>query len=170
MRVEIVRAIDAESVDLARTLFREYADSLEFPLDFQGFDAELRRLPGDYAPPRGALLLARIGGRTAGCVGLRPIDLETCEMKRLYVRPAFRGEGVGRALAQAVVDEGRSLGYRRMRLDTVPAMDAAQRLYRSMGFRVIPPYRFNPVAGAVYLELDLNAAPARDDVTSSAGK
>ena len=134
-----------------RALFREYAESLPFALDFQDFDRELAELPGAYAPPGGALLLAR----GAGCVGLRPIDATTCEMKRLYVSPAARGTGLGRRLAEEVVAEARRLGYTRMRLDTVPGMDAAQALYERLGFREIPPYRPNPIPGARFLELEL---------------
>jgi putative acetyltransferase len=138
-------------VEEVRTLFREYAASLPFPLDFQDFDRELAELPGSYAPPRGALLLAR----DAGCVGLRPIDETACELKRLYVRPGARGAGLGRRLAEAVVAEARRIGYTHVRLDTVPGMEAAQLLYAHLGFREIPPYRANPIPGARFLELDL---------------
>lgn len=138
-------------VEEVRTLFREYAASLPFALDFQDFDRELDELPGAYAPPRGALLLAR----GAGCVGLRPIDETTCEMKRLFVRPSARGTGLGRRLAEAVVAEARRVGYTHMRLDTVPQMDAAQSLYAQLGFREIAPYRSNPIPGALFLELEL---------------
>lgn len=138
-------------VDEVRRLFREYAASLPFALDFQDFDRELAELPGAYTPPRGILLLAR----GAGCVGLRPIDETTCEMKRLYVRPSARGTGLGRRLAEAVVAEARARGYAQMRLDTVPGMDAAQALYEQLGFHDIPPYRPNPIAGARFLALEL---------------
>ena len=147
----LVAVTDVSDVDEARALFREYAASLPFALDFQGFDRELAEFPGDYAPPRGALLLAR----GAGCVGLRPLDATTCELKRLYVRPPARGTGLGRRLAEAIVAEGRRLGYQRMRLDTVPGMAAALSLYAELGFREIPPYRTNPNPGAVFLELEL---------------
>src|SRR3954454_15462115 len=120
-------------VDETRTLFREYAASLSFALDFQDFDRELALLPGPYAPPRGALLLIR----GAGCVGLRPLDGTTCEMKRLYVRPAARGRGVGRLLAGAVIAEARRLGYARMRLDSTPGMESAQALYERLGVRAV---------------------------------
>ena len=143
--------MDTSDVDEVRVLFREYAASLPFTLDFQDFDRELAGLPGEYAPPRGALLLAR----GAGCVGLRPLDAATCEMKRLYVRPAARGTGLGRRLTEAIVGEARGLGYARMRLDTMPDMAAALVLYAELGFREIPPYRANPIAGAVFLELEL---------------
>jgi GNAT superfamily N-acetyltransferase len=142
---------DVSDLDEVRALFGEYASSLAFALDFQGFDRELAELPGAYAPPRGALLLAR----GEGCVGLRPIDETTCELKRLYVRPAARGTGLGRRLAEAVIAEARTLGYKRMRLDTVPGMDAAQSLYEQLGFREIAAYRPNPIPGALFLELEL---------------
>jgi GNAT superfamily N-acetyltransferase len=147
----VIVAESAADVAEVRALFVEYAASLAFPLDFQDFDQELEELPGAYAPPRGALLLVR----GAGCVGLRPLDETTCEMKRLYVRPSARGTGVGRLLAKALVAEGRRLGYERMRLDTVPGMEAAQALYERLGFREIAPYRENPVPGVRYLELQL---------------
>jgi GNAT superfamily N-acetyltransferase len=139
--------------DLAevRTLLGEYAASLPFALDFQDFERELRELPGEYAPPRGALLLAR----GEGCVALRPLDATTCEMKRLYVRPSARGTGLGRRLVEAIVAEARRLGYTQMRLDTVPGMDAAQSLYGQVGFREIPPYRLNPIPNARFLALEL---------------
>jgi ribosomal protein S18 acetylase RimI-like enzyme len=137
-------ATDAEEV---RTFFREYADGLGVDLGFQGFDDEL-------ADPLGYYELVLLAG-DAGCVALRRIDDETCEMKRLYVRPAARASGLGRRLAEAVIAEARSRGYRRMRLDTLPTMAAARRLYTTLGFREIAPYRPNPIAGTTYLELDL---------------
>ncbi len=146
--------------DLAwiRGLFLEYAASLGFDLSFQGFEKELASLPGEYAPPFGRLILAIQEDEPAGCVALRRIDAARCEMKRLYIRPAFRGSGLGRSLAEAVIDEARRLGYARMRLDTVPSMRRAIGLYRSFGFREIPPYRLNPIPGALFLELDLGPA------------
>jgi ribosomal protein S18 acetylase RimI-like enzyme len=148
------------SGDLARVraLFAEYARSIGVDLEFQGFAAELRALPGTYAPPRGTLLLATAGGRYAGCVGVRPFSRGAAEMKRLFVRPRFRGLGLGRSLALGAVRAARALGYRSLRLDTLPSMTAAVELYRSLGFVEIPPYRFNPVPGTRYFELDL--APA----------
>jgi GNAT superfamily N-acetyltransferase len=155
--VRIVPAQGPAEIDAARILFREYAAGLGFDLAFQGFEAELAALPGDYAPPRGALLLARGDDAEtwAGCVALRSLDREVCEMKRLFVRPAWRGTGLGRRLAEAILDAGRRLGYVRMRLDTVPAMQNAIGLYESLGFRDIAPYRHNPVPGTRWLEAPL---------------
>ena len=154
------RIVPAEPSQLPviRQLFREYAAGLAIDLGFQGFTQELDGLPGDYTPPAGRLLLGLEGDRPAGCVALRRLEPEVCEMKRLYVRPDFRGGGWGRRLAQRVVDEAKAAGYRRMRLDTLAGMDEAQGLYRAMGFEPIPPYRYNPVPGSVFLELDLAAA------------
>lgn len=151
----IVPAQEPPLVDDVRALFEEYAASLPFDLGFQGFEAELAGLPGDYAPPRGCLLVARSGGRSVGCVALRPLDGDAAEMKRLWVTPGARGGGVGRELVLRLVDEARSIGYARIRLDTTPGMEAAQTLYRSLGFTAIEPYRPNPVPGTVYLELEL---------------
>jgi len=139
----------------ARRLFEEYAASLGFDLSFQDFDREVASLPGDYASPRGAILLAEDDSGVAGCVALRPFADKTCEMKRLYVRPAHRGSGLGKLLAEAVLAEARVRGYRSMRLDTVPGMEAAMALYRSLGFREIGPYRANPIPGALFMEREL---------------
>ncbi|HUJ30905.1 MAG TPA: GNAT family N-acetyltransferase [Candidatus Acidoferrum sp.] len=156
--VRIVSAETAEAVRQAAMLFREYAASLGVDLSFQDFDRELAGLPGDYAPPSGRLLLAFVGEtpEPVGCIALRRIDAETCEMKRLYVRPQSRGHGAGRVLAEGVIHAAREIGYRRMRLDTLPQMAEAQALYRALGFREIPPYRYNPVAGTRYFELPLS--------------
>jgi GNAT superfamily N-acetyltransferase len=136
-------------------LFSEYAASLDFDLEFQDFESELAALPGAYGRPRGALLLARADGAAAGCVGLRPLTEDTGELKRLYVRDAYRGSGIGRALVEAVIAIARDAGYRWLRLDTVPAMAAAHVLYRSLGFVEIEPYTHNPVDGARFFELSL---------------
>jgi ribosomal protein S18 acetylase RimI-like enzyme len=143
-------------LDAARDLFLEYAESLGFNTCFGGFDEELAALPGDYVPPRGCLLLAREGANFAGCVGVRPVDQETCEMKRLYVRPRFRGAGLGRALAAAAVVHARALGYRRICLDTLPTMLEARSLYASLGFAPCAPYYNNSCVGSDCFELQLS--------------
>jgi putative acetyltransferase len=148
----------------ARELFLEYAQSLGFSLCFQNFDSELANLPGDYAPPEGRLLLAEYEGQLAGCVALHKLGSEGssdtgsefCEMKRLYLRPQFRGKGLGRALADRIIAEAQQIGYKRMRLDTVePVMKDAVAMYRRLGFREIAPYCANPIAGALHMELKL---------------
>ncbi len=142
---------------IVRALFQEYANALGVDLGFQGFEEEMRDLPGDYARPRGALILAYLGEEVVGCVGVRPLNPTTAEMKRLYVRPAGRARGVGRTLAMAAIEHVRQVGYRRMRLDTLPQMVQAQALYESLGFQPIPPYRHNPVPGTIYMELRLSS-------------
>ena len=151
----LVHADSPDAVEQARQLFVEYADSLSVDLSFQDFAAELDTLPGDYAPPAGCLLLARVGEAVAGCVALRPLDDEMCEMKRLYVRGAFGGRDIGRLLAVRIIDEARRIGYRRIRLDTLPSMSSAISLYESLGFRDVEPYRFNPIPGSRFLELSI---------------
>jgi len=153
--VKIVQAELPENLQQARGLFEEYAASLGISLCFQDFANELAGLPGDYAPPYGRLLLAREEGQIAGCVALRRIDAAICEMKRLYVRPACRGKGVGRELATVIIAEARRIGYAKMRLDTLPSMKEAIALYQSLGFRPIEPYRPNPIEGAIYMGLEL---------------
>jgi GNAT superfamily N-acetyltransferase len=141
---------------MARELFLEYGKSLGFNLCFQSFEQELAGLPGDYAPPEGVLLLAEYDGTLAGCVALHKLEAHVCEMKRLYLRPQFRGKGAGHVLAETVIWEARAIGYRRMRLDTVePVMQDAVALYRHLGFTEIAAYRPNPIPGAMYMELEL---------------
>jgi putative acetyltransferase len=150
----IKQAESATEIAQVRELFLEYAKSLGFSLCFQSFDQELAGLPGDYAPPDGRLLLAEYEGLPAGCVALHKLAPGTCEMKRLYLRPGFRGKGLGRKLAELIVSEARASGYQRLRLDTVePVMKDAVALYRRLGFQEIAPYRANPIAGALYMEL-----------------
>lgn len=155
--IKLVQAESAAQLAQARELLLEYAEALPgIDLCFQNFDFEVRDLPGAYAPPDGCLLLAADEGAIAGGVALRRLGAETCEMKRLYVRPAFRGRRVGGELARAIITEARKIGYRRMRLDTLPGvMDDAIRLYRTLGFREIEPYYHNPVEGALFMELML---------------
>ena len=150
----LVQAESPTQLVQARELFLEYAQSLEFSLCFQGFDKELADLPGDYAPPDGRLLLAHYDAQLAACAALHKLDPGICEMKRLYLRPQFRGKGLGRALADRIVAEARQIGYQRMRLDTVePVMKDAVAMYRKLGFREIAPYRVNPMPGTIYMEL-----------------
>ncbi len=156
----IVQAETAVQIAQVRELFLEYANSLGFSLCFQSFDQELAGLPGDYAPPSGRLLLANYEGQLAGCAALHPLDREICEMKRLYLRPTFRGKGLWRALTERILRDARAIGYRRLRLDTVgPVMKDAVAMYRRMGFHEIEPYRPNPMPGTLYMELDLNTTP-----------
>jgi putative acetyltransferase len=152
--IELFQAVSFEQIEQARELFLQYSDSLDFNLSFQHFDEELKNLPGAYAPPSGRLLLAHHQGQAAGCVALRQLDRQICEMKRLYVRSPYRGKGVGRVLVDRIITEARTIGYERMRLDTIESsMQDAIALYRRRGFREIAPYRSNPIAGALYLEL-----------------
>ncbi len=144
-----------KEIDDVRSLFEEYAASLGFNLCFQDFDRELAGLPGDYGPPSGRLIVAKDGSELGGCVALRRIDDQACEMKRLYVRPVFRGTGLGRKLTEAIIAAARGIGYVRMRLDTLPSMKEAIKLYCTLGFVEIPSYRFNPIEGAKYMELIL---------------
>lgn len=159
---DIVAADSPERIAAVRELFLEYAASLGFSLCFQSFDQELASLPGDYAPPRGRLLLAYSDGALAGCIALHPLSEDIGEMKRLYVRPAFRGQGLGRILAERILAEARAIGYERTRLDTVePVMQAAVAMYRRLGFREIAPYRPNPQPGTLYMELVLKPVTLR---------
>jgi putative acetyltransferase len=150
------QAESAHDIAQARELFLEYAQSLGFSLCFQNFDKELADLPGDYAPPGGRLLLVEYEGHLAACVALHKLDADICEMKRLYLRPQFRGKGLGRILADRIISDARQIGYKRMRLDTVgPLMKDAVAMYRKLGFKEIPAYRPNPNPGTLYMELEL---------------
>lgn len=153
MEITIAAAGDPRDIEAVRALFLEYAAWLGEDLCFQGFEAELAGLPGDYAGNRGALFIARQGREAAGCIGLRPFDADTGEIKRLYVRPAFRGTGLGKNLALRALEAARQSGYRRLVLDTLDRMDSAVRLYEKIGFRHIPAYYVNPMQGALYFEL-----------------
>jgi putative acetyltransferase len=155
-RLTLTQVESPAQIEQARELFLEYAQSLGFSLCFQNFDQELAGLPGDYAQPDGRLLLANYRDQLAGCVGLHLLQPGTCEMKRLYLRPPFRGKGLGRVLAEAVIAEARVMGCGKMRLDTVePVMPNAVAMYRRLGFKEIDPYRPNPNAGVLYFELEL---------------
>jgi ribosomal protein S18 acetylase RimI-like enzyme len=152
----LLQATSPAHIARARELFLEYSQSLGFSLCFQNFDQELANLPGGYAPPEGRLLLAESAGRLAGCVALHKLEPGICEMKRLYLRSQFRGHGLGHMLADSIIAEARQIGYHHMRLDTVePAMKDAVAMYRRLGFKEIAPYCANPMAGAMYMELEL---------------
>ena len=159
MPPRILEAETPETLAIARGLFEEYAAALEVDLGFQHFAEELAGLPGEYIRPAGGLMLGFEGREPVGCVAFRPVAPDIAEMKRLYVRPSVRGGGWGRRLAERAVSDARDVGYRRMRLDTLPAMGSAQRLYLALGFEEIAPYRHNPVPGARFLELDLQQNP-----------
>ena len=157
--IQIISAIEPERLEQVRLIFLDYAEQLGIDLYFQDFDAELAGLPGDYAEPRGALLLALVDGEVAGCCALRPLDsvdyANACEMKRLFVRKPFRGFGLGRQLAEATLDAARTSGYRSVLLDTLDDMESARALYADLGFEDIAPYYHNPLAGAHYLKVDI---------------
>lgn len=153
--LKVVTAESSEQVDTIRELFLEYAKSLNFDLCFQGFDKELESLPGKYAAPDGRLLLALYDQKIAGCVALWKVSDQVCEMKRLWVRPEFRGKKIGRQLAEFVIEQAKLIGYSKMKLDTIDTMTEAIKLYVSLGFRSTSAYRYNPVEGAEYMELDL---------------
>lgn len=158
--IELFTPATADDLEAVRAIFREYASTLSVNLDFQGFQDELDQLPGDYVPPRGGLLLAKVAGALAGCCALRPMDNSdypnAAEMKRLFVRKAFRGFGLGRQLTEAILDEARRAGYSSVLLDTLDEMESARALYEDLGFEEIPPYYHNPHAGAHYLKVDLD--------------
>jgi putative acetyltransferase len=155
----MVKLLDIEggpAIDDIRALFLEYAQSLDFSLCFQSFDRELSELPGPYARPDGRLILCQVDVRPAACIAMKKLERGICEMKRLYVRPEFRGHQLGLKLATCLIGEARRAGYARMRLDTIPrTMEHAVQLYRSLGFKEIPPYYDNPIPEALYMELDL---------------
>lgn len=157
--IQLITPAATAELEATEQIFREYAAGLDIDLCFQDFDAELADLPGDYAPPRGALLLAWVDNAVAGCCALRPLDasdyVNAAEMKRLYVRPAFRGLGLGRQLAETILDTARLIGYGSVLLDTLDDMEIARAMYADLGFRQIPPYYHNPLAGAHYLKVDL---------------
>ena len=157
--ITLATPADSQALAAVRELFQEYADSVGVNLEFQGFKTELATLPGDYAPPRGTLLLATVDGAAAGCCALRPLDTSDYpnagEMKRLYVRKAFRGFGLGLQLAEAVLDAARRAGYASVLLDTLDDMEAARALYAGLGFEEIPPYYHNPMPGSHYLKVDI---------------
>ena len=157
--LEFITPATPEQLAATRLIFREYADQLGVDLCFQNFESELDGLPGDYAAPQGSLLLALLDGEIAGCCAMRPLDTvdypNACEMKRLYVRPGFRRFGLGRQLVEAVLDTARIAGYHSLLLDTLNDMEAARALYEDLGFKDIPPYYHNPIAGAHYLKVDL---------------
>jgi len=155
--MRLLQATTPDEIDLARELFLEYGTWLEFDLCFQNFEQELAELPGKYEPPSGRLFLAYAGDdQLAGCIALRKLDTDCGEMKRLFIRPAFRQQGLGRVLIERLIDEAKRIGYKRMRLDTLPGkMDSAIRLYERFGFRDVAPYYDSPVQGTRYLELQL---------------
>ena len=154
-KITAVTSSDDPRVGQARSLLLEYVNSLGVDLSFQNVERELADFPASYLPPGGALLLATHAERLAGSIAMRALDDRVCEMKRLYLRPEFRGLGIGRKLAVAIMDTARGMDYQRMRLDTLPGMDDAQRLYHALGFKQIEPYYENPIPGTRYLELDL---------------
>ena len=153
--LHILQAETGKNLKLVKTIFKEYAASLDFDLDFQDFREELNSLPGQYASPSGRLLIAMYENKPAGCIALRKLNRGVCEMKRLYVKPQLRGLGIGRALTESIIDEAKRIRYARMRLDTVPSMEKARALYVSLGFKEIRPYRYNPIEGTRFMELSL---------------
>ncbi len=153
--VEFVTVERGSNLESVKTLFEEYANSLGVDLSFQGFQDELKNLPGDYVKPGGSIILAKVEGLPAGCVAMKKIDSNICEMKRLYLREQYKGFGLGKDLALKIIERARELGYSYMRLDTLPTMDKAQKLYKALGFYDIDAYVFNPIEGTRFLELKL---------------
>jgi ribosomal protein S18 acetylase RimI-like enzyme len=155
IKVQLIKAGSKIQYQIVSDLFTEYASSLGFDLDFQNFKAELDNLPGDYAGPLGCIILAEINKIPAGCVALRKLEDDTCEMKRMFVKPEFRGKGIGKKLIQAIIEQAQEIGYKKIRLDTISTMTIAINIYESVGFKEINPYRFNPLNGARFYELIL---------------
>jgi putative acetyltransferase len=156
-KIQLVElSIHPNRIDEARSLIQEYASSIGVSLCFQNFDQEMATLPGEYSPPSGALLLAENEGKPVGCVAIKKISEEVCEIKRLYVRPESRGKGIGKLLTESIIEKARNIGYTKVRLDTLPSMKEAISMYLGMGFKPIEAYRYNPVDGALYLELALS--------------
>jgi ribosomal protein S18 acetylase RimI-like enzyme len=154
--LQLTNVADGKDIPVIHQLFIEYQKYLGIDLCFQNFDNELAALPGVYAPAWGRLLLAQYDGKVAGCVALRKMTRQTCEMKRLYVRPEFRGKGIGKELAVRIIEEAKQIGYKRIRLDTLPVMKEAIALYRRLGFKDTTPYYHNPIEGTIYMELKLS--------------
>ena len=155
VKSEFLHVTEGEMIEVIRKLFLEYARSLEIDLDFQDFETELKTLPGKYQPPDGALILALVEGKEAGCIALRKISKDICEMKRLYIREKYRGLGLGKKLVGMIIDEAVNKNYQYMRLDTLPTMKSAQSLYLSFGFYDIESYVYNPIQGTRFMELKL---------------
>lgn len=155
MTVEMVERYDEQSISEIKYIFTEYRKDLGLDLSFQDFQDELEELPGEYSPSDGAILLAKDDNQTVGSVALRKIDEITCEMKRLYVKPEYRSEGLGRKLAKSIIEEAKDKGYEKMKLDTLTTLKEANELYRSLGFEECEPYRYNPLEDALYMELEL---------------
>jgi len=153
--IQIINVQEQDQYQKVRELFMQYADSLDFDLEFQGFSQELATLPGHYAPPDGCILLAEESGRFLGCVALRPLEDKICEMKRLYIKPDYRGRGIGRILACSIIDRAREIGYAKMRLDTISTMQEARTLYYSIEFKNIKAYRYSPLDEPSFMELEL---------------
>ncbi len=155
-KIKFKKIVNKKYINDVKKLFREYAEELEIDLDFQDFEEELTKLPGKYGPPDGLLILAYLKEKAVGCIALRKISKEICEMKRLYVKKEYRGLGIGRELVNILIKEAKRLDYKFMRLDTIPSLKKAQNLYESFGFYDIEPYVYNPTEGARFMELDLN--------------
>jgi ribosomal protein S18 acetylase RimI-like enzyme len=156
--IRIIEATTNELITKAKSLFLEYSETLDFSLCFQNFDDELKNFPNQYSPPTGNLFLALCEYEAIGCVGTRYFGKDICEMKRLYIRPEYRGQGAGKELAISAIKSGIALGYEYMRLDTLSSMETANQLYKSLGFIEIAPYRDNPIDGAIYMELNLKTS------------